>query len=317
MISRTVRRRVKKCLLWMEVLFILILGAAVGVIAGAFYQISKVLPPESYIRRYQTPAGTTIWSSDHVLLARLANENREPVTNHHTPLVMQHAMVDIEDSRFYQHSGLDFRGAARALWTDLRGGDLTQQGGSTITQQLARNIYLSPTRTLSRKVKELLLAVQIERNWSKQQILETYLNQVYFGSGAYGVQSAARIYFGKDVKDLSLTQAATLAGLPQRPSRLSPYVALEKDGNFDITVRRRNEVLQRMADMGHITKAQAEAAMREPLKLAHRRPPQLGGYYHAKYFVDYVVTTLKQTYGDDMLFKGGLKVTTSLNYKLQ
>src|SRR5438067_4180235 len=255
MISRTVRRRVKKCLLWMEVLFILILGAAVGVVAGAFYQISKVLPPQRYLQTYKTPAGTTIWSSDHVLLARLANENREPVSIDHIPLVMQRAMVDIEDSRFYQHSGLDIRGAARALWTDLHGRDLTQQGGSTIPQQLARHIYLSPTRTLSRKVKELLLAVQIERNWSKQQILETYLNQVYFGSGAYGVQSAARIYFGKDVKDLTLPEAATLAGLPQRPSRLSPYVALDRDGNFDASIRRGNEVLQRMGDMGQITKA--------------------------------------------------------------
>ena len=147
MISRTVRRRVKKCLLWMEVLFILILGAAVGVVAGAFYQISKVLPPQRYLQTYKTPAGTTIWSSDHVLLARLANENREPVSIDHIPLVMQRAMVDIEDSRFYQHSGLDIRGAARALWTDLHGRDLTQLSLAS-TRAMAEARAASPPGTL-------------------------------------------------------------------------------------------------------------------------------------------------------------------------
>src|SRR5262245_12025863 len=159
---------------------------------------------------------------------------------------MQHAMVDIEDERFYQHSGLDFRGLARALWQNLRGGDLTQQGGSTITQQLARNVYLSQQKTLSRKLKETMLAVQIERNLSKRQILEMYMNQVYFGSRAYGIQSAAKVYFGKDVGKLSLAECALLAGLPQRPSRLSPY------RNVDAAVRRRNLVLDKMAELGFI-----------------------------------------------------------------
>src|SRR5262245_55275426 len=137
MISRTVRRRIKKLLLWMEVLFILVLGAGVGVVAGAFYQINKLLPPQSYLRQYKAPAGTTIWSSDRVLLARLATENREPVALERIPKIMQEAMIDIEDSRFYSHSGLDFRGTLRALFVNMRGGDLNQQGGSTLTQQLA------------------------------------------------------------------------------------------------------------------------------------------------------------------------------------
>ncbi len=317
MISSTVRRRVKKVVLWVEILFILILGAGVGVIAGAFYQISKVLPPESYLKNYKTPAGTTILSADGVLLGRLAAENREPVSLARIPQVMQHAMIDIEDARFYRHSGLDMRGLIRALWVNVRGGDLTGQGASTNPQQLARNIYLTRSKTVSRKVKETLLAVQIERNWSKQQILEMYFNQVYFGSGAYGIQSAAKTYFAKDVRDLTLAEAATLAGLPQRPSELSPYVAKERDGDFDVTIDRRNQVLQRMADMGHITPDEARQAMRQPLKLAHEKPPQLGGYYRAKHFVDYVVTHLREVYGDDMLFKGGLKVLTTLNWKAQ
>lgn len=317
MISRTVRRRVKKLLLWMEVIFILVLGAGVGVVAGAFYQISRVLPPQRYLSQYKTPVGTTIWSSDKVLLARLSTENREPVSIDRIPPVMQHAIIDIEDSRFYRHSGVDFRGIVRALWMNLRGGDIRGQGGSTLTQQLAREVYLNKSKTLSRKIKEALLAVQIERSWTKQQILETYLNQYYFGSGAYGVQSAARVYFDKDVKDLTLPEAAMIAGLAQAPSALSPYVVMDRDGNYNATIRRRNQVLQRMADMGHITRDESLAAQKEPLKLAYKKAPQLGGYYRAKYFVDYVVRNLRETYGDDMLFKGGLTVITTLNYRMQ
>jgi penicillin-binding protein 1A len=309
---------VKKLLLWMEILFILVLGAGVGVVAGAFYQISKVLPPQSYLRTYKTPEGTTIWASDgKTLLARLANENREPVPLERIPKVMQDAIISIEDARFYQHAGLDFRGLVRALWLNVRGGDLTQQGGSTLTQQLARNIYLTRAKTVARKIKETLLAVQIERSWTKQQILEMYLNQVYFGSQAYGVQSAAKVYFDKDVRELTLAEAATLAGLPQRPSMLSPYDAKARTGSYDVTVDRRNLVLQRMAELGYITPAKARETMKLPLKLAHKKPPQLGGYYRAKHFVDYVVTQLRETYGDDLLFKGGLRVVTTLNWPMQ
>lgn len=317
MVSRTVRRRFKKCVLWLEVMIILVLGAAVGVVAGAFYQISKVLPPESYLKSYRTPAGTTIFSSDGVLLARLADENREWVPLDRIPKVVQQAAIDIEDARFYRHSGLDFRGLTRAVWVNVRGGDLTGQGASTITQQLARNIYLTRTKTFSRKIKEALLAVQIERNWSKQQILEMYLNQVYFGSLAYGIQSASKTYFGKDVGKLTLAEAATLAGLPQRPSSLSPYVAMEETGSYNITISRRNQVLQRMADLGDITPDEATRAMREPMKLAHKKAPQLQGYYKANYFVDFVVRQLRETYGEDMVDKGGLKVITTLNYRMQ
>src|SRR6266542_1056726 len=154
MASRTAKRRFKKFLLWVEILFILVMGAGVGVVDGAF-------------------------------LGSIADENREPVELKKIPKRLQDAIVAIEDSRFYEHSGLDFRGLTRALWRNVTSGNLTQQGGSTLTQQLARQIYLDPRKKLSRKLKESMLAIQIERNWSKKQILVTYLNQVYFGSKTY------------------------------------------------------------------------------------------------------------------------------------
>src|SRR3569833_2317113 len=203
MISPTVKRRVKRLILWMEVLLILILGAGMGVVLGAFYQIHKVLPPDAVLDHYRPPVGTKIISSDGTVLAKLAAENREPVTLDRIPADMQHAIVAIEDSRFYSHAGLDFRGLARALWADVAQRDAAQ-GASTITQQLARNMFLNSQKKLSRKIKEMLLAVQIEKNWTKDQILNAYLNQVYFGSGAYGVKAAAQTYFGMDVSKLTL-----------------------------------------------------------------------------------------------------------------
>lgn len=311
MSSRAFRRRIKRLVLWAEILFILLLGAGVGIVGGAFYQIRKILPPEDHVRDFKPVQGTKIYSSDGVLLAQIAHEDREPVPIDKIPKLMQQAVIAIEDERFYEHSGLDFRGLARALWQNLRGGDLTQQGGSTITQQLARNIYLSSQKTLSRKLKETMLAVQIERNWSKRQILEMYLNQVYFGSRAYGIQSAAKVYFGKDVKDLTLAECALLAGLPQRPSKLTPY------RNMEAAVRRRNLVLQKMAQLGYITPQRAQLASQQPVRLAHEKEPQLSRFYRAPYFVGYVLEQLRDSYGDDLIYKGGFTVITSLHWKMQ
>jgi penicillin-binding protein 1A len=309
--SRTVRRRVKKLLLWTEILFILILGAGVGIVGGAFYQIRKILPPEDNIRDFKPIQGTRIYSSDGHLLAQLAHENRDPVRIERIPKDLQNAVIAIEDERFYQHSGLDFRGLIRAVWQNLRGGDLTQQGGSTITQQLARNIYLSSRKTLSRKLKETMLAVQIERNWSKRQILEMYMNQVYFGSRAYGVQAAAKIYFGKDVEKLNLAECALIAGLPQRPSKLSPY------HNLEAATRRRNLVLAKMAEQGYITSKRLRQALQQPIRLAYNKEPAHSKFYDAPYFVSYVLDQLQDTYGDDLIYKGGFNVVTTLNWKMQ
>lgn len=317
MISPTVKRRVKTILLWMEITLILVLGAGMGVVLGAFYQMNKSLPPDQVIENYRAPVGTKIISSDGVVLAKIATENREPVPLDRIPKHMQDAMVAIEDSRFYQHSGLDFRGLARALWANVTDREMSQ-GASTITQQLARNMFLSSRKKLSRKIKEMLLAVQIERNWTKSRILETYLNQVYFGSGAYGVKAAAQVYFGKDVKDLKLEEAALLAGLPQRPSDLSPYASLRATGSYDRTKVRRNMVLDRMAELKFITPTQAATAKARPIKVAKEKPRSTG-FFRAKYAAQYVLDQLRDQYhyDEDIINKAGLTVVTTINWKMQ
>jgi penicillin-binding protein 1A len=316
MISATVKRRVKKILLWTEILFILVLGAGMGVVLGAFYQMNKLLPPDAALEHYRAPMGTTIWSNDGVLLAKLAEEDRSPVPLEKIPKHMRDAMVAIEDSRFYQHSGLDYRGLARALWANLRGQELAQ-GGSTITQQLARNMFLTQKKKLSRKIKEILLAVQIERNWPKSRILEAYLNQVYFGAGAYGVKTAAAVYFGKSYQKLTLEEAALLAALPQRPSELSPYTAMKEDGSYDRSKRRRDMVLDRMADLGFIKPDQAVRAKERPVKVEKERPRSVG-FLRAKYFVQYAIDQLKaQGFEEEVLDKAGYRIITTLNWKMQ
>jgi penicillin-binding protein 1A len=317
MLNPTVKRRIKKVLLGIEILLILVLGAGMGIVLGAFYQMNKLLPPDSVLDSYQPPVGTKIISSDGEILAKLAAENREPVPLAKIPKHMQQAMVAIEDSRFFSHSGLDYRGLARALWANISGHEMAQ-GGSTITQQLARNMFLSSRKTISRKIKEILLAVQIERNWTKNQILEAYLNQVYFGAGAYGIKAASVTYFGKGVEKLTLPEEALLAGLPQRPSDLSPFAAYKLDGSYKRSKMRRDMVLDRMAELGFITPEQARKAKDAPIKVIKERARSTG-YFKAKYFSQYVVEQLRDQMGytEDVLDKAGLTVVTTLNWKMQ
>ncbi len=317
MLNAVASRRIKKFILWTEILVILAMALAIGVVAGAFYNINKTLPPNSALDQYRPPAGTKIYSSDGVLLAKLADENREPVKLEDVPKVLRDAIVAIEDARFYRHTGLDYRGLARAAWANFSGQEMSQ-GASTITQQLARNIFLSPKKTISRKMKEMLIAIQIERNWTKRQILEAYLNQVYFGSNAYGVKAAANTYFGKPLSKLTLEEAAMLAGLPQRPSELSPYIAYAETKSFDRTKFRRNLVLDRMADLGFIGRDKAEKAKKSPIKVAKERPRTIG-IFHAPHFVQYVVDQLHKKYGyeEEVIDRAGLNVYTTLNYKMQ
>ena len=315
--SPTIKRRVKKILLWTEITFILVMGAGMGVVLGAFYQMNKLLPAGSALDQYRAPVGTKIWSSDGYLLAKLAAENREPIPLGQVSKDMQDAIIAIEDARFYQHSGLDYRGVARAVFTNVQRGELSQ-GFSTITQQLARNMYLSQRKIISRKVKEILLAIQIERNWTKRQILEAYLNQVFFGSGAYGIRSAAQVYFGKAPKDLTLAESAMLAGLVQRPSDFSPYASYAQEGNYDRTLARRNAVLNRMRELKFITDAEYKKAKDTPIKVSKTRPRTIG-FFRAKYFAQHVVDELRTrlNYDEDLLNKAGLTVVTTLNWKMQ
>jgi len=282
------------------------MGLGIGAVGAIFYSVSGT-NIELSVRT--TKEDTKIYSSDGVELASLfQEEHRERVPLESIPPNLRNATIAIEDSRFYQHSGVDIRGILRALQQNIRYHQVVQ-GGSTITQQLARNVYLTRRKTLTRKLQEAALAIRIESQYPKDYILEVYLNQVYYGSGAYGVQTASRIYFGKDVKDLNLAECALLAGMPKRPSSYSPFV------DIAAARRRRDTVLDRMAELGYITEQAADEAKREPIRLASKKP--IKRPYRAGYFVDYVVGQLIDRYGEELVTSGGLRVYTTLNWRMQ
>ncbi|HET6454804.1 MAG TPA: penicillin-binding protein 1A [Armatimonadota bacterium] len=306
---RSWRRRVKIVWLYIEVMALVLLAVTLGVVGGAFYSVAKMLPSSSDIAEYEPTEATKIISSDGVVLAEVYEENRELVPITDVPKDLQNGTVAIEDARFYKHPGVDPRGIVRAIYQNVRKGRRAQ-GGSTLTQQLARNIYLTREKKISRKLKEILLALELERNFTKEQILELYMNQVYYGSGSYGVQTASTVYFGKNVKDLSLAESALLAGLPQKPSSYSPYEDREAAHG------RRNVVLDRMQELGYITAAQCEEAKKEPVKLAGLQPTGIARY-KAPWFVTYVIKELTSKYGADLVYRRGLRVHTTLNYTMQ
>ena len=309
-IARKSRKRSKLRVLvaYLQLLALLILVVGIGVIGGAVYSIWKILPHNYDVKTYSPIEATRIYSSDSVLLGTVYEENREVVPLKQVPRNLINATIAIEDTRFYQHVGVDFRGIARAVVENIRGGRLTQ-GGSTITQQLARNIYLTQRKTISRKLQEVVLAIKIERNYSKDQILELYLNQVYYGAGAYGVETAAKVYFGKSVRDLSLAECALLAGLPRAPSATSPY------SNLNGARKRRNHVLDRLCELGYLTQNQCDEAKAEAIRLVGRR--SIGTRYRAPYFVNYVLKGLADKYDEELIYKGGLRIYTTLNYQMQ
>ncbi|MEN6520806.1 MAG: PBP1A family penicillin-binding protein [Armatimonadota bacterium] len=279
----------------------------IGVVIGLFVSISRELPKVS---GYSPHEASKIYSSDNVLLATFGEENREFVELNKIPKDLINATVAIEDRRFYEHSGVDLRGIGRAIVKNIRGGRMAE-GGSTITQQLARNVYLSPKKTLNRKLREAVLAVVIERNYTKSKIIELYLNQVYYGSSAYGVEAASKIYFGKNVSNLKLSESALLAGLPQRPSSYSPHVDLEA------AVNRRDIVLNRMEELKYITHEECEEAKARTPRIMPMKPTKYRS--KAPYFTDYVKKYLREhnQFGDDLIERGGLRIYTTLNYKMQ
>jgi penicillin-binding protein 1A len=224
-----------------------------------------------------------IYAADGTLLGDVfGEENRILVGWHQIPQDMRDAIVAVEDKDFYSHPGFDIRGIFRALYENIITRNPTGQGGSTLTQQLVRNLYLTNEPSYKRKLAEIILAVKIEQKYSKDEILTFYLNQVYFGSNAYGVEAAAQTYFGKSVSDCNLAECALLAGLPQAPSRLSPYVDL------DAAKERRVHVLSRMFEEGYVTAQERDQANAEEITLAGRRNSGFKGLAHP-YFCTYVI----------------------------
>lgn len=234
-------------------------------------------------------------------------ENRLPVSINKIPKNLQNAFIAAEDTRFYQHSGVDPRGILRATWSNLTNRGISE-GGSTITQQLARNALLSQEQTLKRKIQEAFLSLQIERQYSKNEILEMYMNQIYFGQGAYGVQTAAQIYFGKNVEDLNLAECAMIAGIPKSPNYYSPA------SNLKAAKDRQSVVLDQMVKYGYIDSATAAKARTTEIKITTRSVANMST---ASYFTDYIMQLLIDKYGADAVYKDGLKVYTTLDLEMQ
>ena len=287
-------------------MLVLMVGIICGSITGAFFALTHDLPQIRSLENFKPDAVTRIYSVDKVVLAELFIEKREPVPLETIPKFLKAALVATEDRKFYKHSGVDLKGIARAIIKDIKAGEFVE-GASTITQQLSKTLFLTSRKTLVRKIKEAILAFQLERRYTKNEILELYLNQVYFGSGAYGVQSAAKIFFGKSVGDLSLAECALVAGMPKSPSRYSPLV------NPDLAIKRRNTVLMQMRDTDIISDAAYQQAVKEEFYTKGRKFMQS----KAPYFVEYVKKILEDELGSTRLYKGGLSVFSTLDYRLQ
>lgn len=258
------------------------------------------------LQRFAPSQATILYDSQGRVIGKLFEENRIVVPFSQMPQQLQQAMVAVEDERFYQHFGIDIFSIVRAMWHNIKAGAIIE-GGSTITQQLVKNAMLTQEQTWSRKIKDIILALILERRYSKQEILEAYLNQIYFGEGVYGVEAAAQQYFGKHAKDLTLSECAMLAGLPRNPEYYSPYAHPQEAKG------RRNLVLNKMAEQKYITRQQAEAASQEPVSLTGKKPR----IAQASYYMDYVAGKLVEKYGAQKVYRGGLKVYTSLDIDIQ
>jgi penicillin-binding protein 1A len=287
-------------------MLVLMVGIICGSIAGAFFAFTHDLPQIRSLENFRPDAVTRIYSADKVVLAELFVEKREPVPLEAIPRLLKAALVATEDRKFYRHSGVDLKGIARAIIKDIKAGEFVE-GASTITQQLSKTLFLTHRKTLVRKIKEAILAFQLERRYTKDEILELYLNQVYFGSGAYGVQSAAKIFFEKPVKDLSLAECALVAGMPKSPSRYSPLV------NQDLAIKRRNIVLKQMRDVDIISVAAYQQALKEELHTNGRKLNTA----KAPYFVEFIKGLLENELGSTRVYKSGLSVFTTLDYRKQ
>ena len=237
-----------------------------------------------------------------------SDQNRLPIDINKVPQNLQNAFIAAEDNRFYEHIGIDPIGIFRAIFANLTNRGIAQ-GGSTITQQLAKNAFLSQEQTLKRKIQEAMLALEIEHKYSKKEILEMYLNQIYFGQGAYGIQTAAKTYFNKDVNELTLTQCAMLAGLPKSPNYYSPF------NNLNEAKKRKNVVLDQMVKYGYVSAAEAEDAKNQDLGLSKSHQSKEADEYAS--FIDYVSQQVAKKYGDDALYKEGLKIYTTMDVDKQ
>lgn len=284
-----------------RVMAALVLVIIAGLMFGYIFAAYQSLPE---VGNNMRPAvSSQVFDSQGKLITTLhSDQNRLPIDINKVPKNLQNAFIAAEDNRFYDHIGVDPIGILRAVVTNLTNRGIAQ-GGSTITQQLAKNAFLSQDQTLKRKIQEAILALELERKYSKKEILEMYMNQIYFGRGAYGIQTAAHTYFGKDVGDLTLAECAMIAGLPKSPNYYSSSV--------NEATARKNVVVGQMEKYGYITPSQAEEAKKSSLDIKQKSTSNTPD--ETAYFIDYVTQEIAQKYGDDALYKDGLKIYTTLD----
>jgi 1A family penicillin-binding protein len=298
-------------LLWLFLAVLAVGLTGVSTVRTILDHYRSELPDVSTLTYFEPSLTTRIYANDGTLIGTLYREARTWTKLDDMSPHLEKAVLAIEDTRFYEHHGVDPIGVARAVFSKASGGG-DSQGASTITMQLARNLFLSPKQSMDRKLKEVLVAIEIEKSFTKREILELYLNQIYFGSGAYGVHSASWIYFGKKPKDLSPAEAALIAGLPQAPSEYSPFE------NLDEAKVRQKIVLGRMLAVEYLTKAEYDKALKEVDKQKFKyRSVQEFTVLKVPYFTSFVIKQLYKQFDEEMLFRGGLSIYTTVDLKLQ
>ncbi len=292
----------------LKVLFIVIFLILLLTVGGTvfFYVMTLDLPGIDALKDYRPSIASRVYDENDDLIDEFFLEDRKMVHISEIPKIAQNAFIAAEDSRFYQHKGFDLQSIFRAMFKNVEAGKIVQ-GGSTITQQVAKLMYLTPERKYIRKIKEAILSYRIDKYLTKDEILNLYLNQIYLGHGTYGIESAALGYFGKSAKELTLSEAALLAGLPKAPNTYSPYLYAERSRQRQIYV------LTRMVEEGHITQEQMDAAAAQPLNLRPMKPKEKV----AAYFVEHVRRYVQEKYGSDVLYKEGLTIYTTLNLSAQ
>jgi penicillin-binding protein 1A len=298
----------RRVLRGLGIALLLVILFSAGIVGGVVAAYSRNLPDISRMADYQPASSTRIFARDGSLLASVYKENRVWVPITRIPPLVSQAFIANEDHNFYSHHGVDFGGIVRAGYADLTHQQF--QGASTITQQLARRLFLNDEVSLARKVQEALLAMEIERYYTKDEILERYLNIIYLGAGAYGVDAAAHTYFGKGVEKLTVGQSAMLAGVVAAPSDYSPFA------NLDLARDRQRHVLDRMVESGYISQSEADDSYNAPLQLASPRAPGLQGYAYP-YFTTYAIAQLEKLFGADAVQEGGLQVYTTVDPRME
>lgn len=287
-------------------LILIIAVILIGVVTGGFFALATGVPSIDDLKKHRPSDGARVYADDNSLIGEFKIEKGIHQPLKAIPKHMKNAIVAVEDRRFYSHGGIDYYGIARAIFRDIMHVSL-KEGASTITQQLAKVMFLTPEKTITRKLKEIQLALKLEKQLSKNEILELYLNNVYFGHGAYGVEMASRIYFGKSVTQITLPEAALLAGIVKAPTTYSPYNDLVKSRE------RQETVLLLMEEEGYIKPSQRTAAQQQGIILSSLKSVAEAN----NYFLEYVRQQLEQKYGVETVYKGGLRVYTTLNKHAQ